>query len=224
MSFTSGFGRGSIGGAFMGKGFGTRVREEWPTILFLVLCYGGWAVATTWLAVLWLPLGVVMAAVFAALHSSLCHEALHGHPTGNAWVNEALVFPALSLFIPYQRFRDTHLAHHRDEFLTDPYDDPESNYMDPTVWTRLPGWVRRVLMFNNTLLGRLVVGPVVSQVAFMLADWRLIRAGARDVPRAWLRHVPAVGVVLWWLVAVSRRRVWAYVASAYISISILKIR
>ena len=40
------------------------------------------------------------------------------------WLNEALVFPALSLAIPYQRFRDSHLAHHNDEILTDPYDDP----------------------------------------------------------------------------------------------------
>jgi len=208
----------------MGKGFGERLREEWPTILLLVTCYGGWALGTTWLASVWLPLGVVMAGLFAALHSSLCHEALHGHPTASDRVNEVLVFPALSLFVPYQRFRDTHLAHHRDEFLTDPYDDPESNYMDPTVWGRLPGWVRPVLLFNNTLFGRLIVGPVVSQVAFVLGDWRLIRAGARDVLRAWLWHIPAVAVVIWWIVGVSAMPVWAYVISAYMAISILKIR
>ena len=208
----------------MGKAFAARLRQEWPTIMLLVVCYGGWAMATTWLAALWLPLGIAAAGVFAALHSSLCHEVLHGHPTRYDRVNEALVFPALGLFVPYQRFRDTHLAHHRDEFLTDPYDDPESNYMDPDVWARLPGWVRRLLMLNNTLLGRMLIGPVVSQVTFVRGDWRLIRAGARDILRAWLWHVPAVAVVLWWIVGVSAMPVWAFVISAYLGFSILKIR
>jgi len=67
----------------------------------------------------------------AAMHSSLCHEALHGHPTRLKWLNEALVFAQLSLVIPYGRFHDLHLVHHTDENLTDPYDDPESNYRDP---------------------------------------------------------------------------------------------
>ena len=31
-----------------------------------------------------------------------------------------------------------HLAHHRDAMLTDPYDDPESNYLDPAVWAGEP--------------------------------------------------------------------------------------
>ena len=48
----------------------------------------------------------------------------------NIHLNAALVFPALSFTIPYMRFRDTHLAHHVDSRLTDPYDDPESCYLD----------------------------------------------------------------------------------------------
>ncbi len=36
-----------------------------------------------------------------------------------------------------------HMAHHRDAILTDPYDDPESNYLDPAVWARLPRPLRR---------------------------------------------------------------------------------
>jgi fatty acid desaturase len=45
--------------------------------------------------------------------------------------------------VPYLRFRDTHLAHHHDPNLTDPYDDPESNFQDPAVWARTPGPARR---------------------------------------------------------------------------------
>lgn len=111
---------------------------EWPTLALLALCYAGWALATTWAAALWLPLGTGLAALFIALHSSLSHEALHGHPFADRRLNAALVFPCLGLFVPYGRFRDLHLAHHRDSILTDPYDDPESNYLDPAVWAALP--------------------------------------------------------------------------------------
>ena len=131
------------------------------------------------------------------LHSSLQHEALHGHPFRNRILNEALVFPALSLCIPYIRFRDTHLAHHQDAILTDPYDDPESNYLDASVWERLSPWTQAVLNLNNRLLGRLLIGPIVSQMAFMTADWRAIRAGDRAVLRGWLWHIPALALVIW---------------------------
>ena len=208
----------------MAKALRARAVAEWPTLLLLVACYGGWLLGTTWAAALWLPLGMVVVTLCVALHSSLCHEALHGHPMRDARLNEALVFPALSLVVPYRRFRDTHLAHHRDEHLTDPYDDPESNYLDPAVWARLPGWLRWVLALNNTLAGRLLVGPLVGQVAFMRDDLRAIRAGVPGVLSAWLWHVPAVLLVSWWLVAVAQMPIWAYLLAAYLGLGVLKIR
>ena len=197
---------------------------EWPTLGLLLACYLVWGLGTTWAAGWFLPLGMVMVALSAALHSSLCHEALHGHPTRHRWLNEALVFPALTLCIPYIRFRDTHLAHHRDAILTDPYDDPESNYLDPAVWERLSPLTRAVLNLNNRLIGRLLIGPMVSQVAFMAADWRAIRGGDRAVLLGWLWHIPALGLVIWWMAALGRMPVWAFLLSSYAAISILKIR
>ena len=197
---------------------------EWPTLALLALCYSVWGIGTTWAAAWFLPLGMVLVTLSAALHSSLSHEALHGHPTRLRWLNEALVFPALSLCIPYIRFRDTHLAHHQDAILTDPYDDPESNYLDASVWERLSPWTQAVLNLNNRLLGRLLIGPIVSQMAFMTADWRAIRAGDRAVLRGWLWHIPALALVIWWMAALGRMPVWAFVLSTYAAISILKIR
>lgn len=197
---------------------------EWPTIALLVLCYAVWGIGTTVAAAWFLPLGMVMVTLAAALHSSLCHEALHGHPTRVRWLNEALVFPALTLSIPYLRFRDTHLAHHRDAILTDPYDDPESNYLDAGAWERLSAFHRAVLNFNNRLIGRLVVGPLVGQVAFMVGDWRAIRGGDRLVLRGWLWHIPALALVVWWMVALGQMPVWAFILSSYAALSILKIR
>ncbi|MGR3321443.1 MAG: fatty acid desaturase [Pseudooceanicola sp.] len=197
---------------------------EWPTIGLLVLCYAGWALATTWLSALWLPAGMILAALTIALHSSLCHEMIHGHPFHDPRANEALVFPALALFVPFRRFRDTHLEHHRDSILTDPYDDPESNYWDPAVWSRLRPWQRRILKANNTLAGRLLIGPAVGQVAFMAADLRDIRRGWPGVLAGWLWHIPALVPIALWLTHVSAMPVWAYLVSAYAALSILKIR
>lgn len=199
-------------------------RVEWPTLVALAGCYAVWAIATTWAAAVWLPLGMGLTILAIALHSSLCHEVLHGHPLPWQRVNEALVFPCLGLFIPYYRFRDTHLAHHRDSRLTDPYDDPESNYLDPAVWRKMPRVRRALYRANNTLLGRLVLGPGLGQVAFMVADWRAIRAGDRTVLAGWLWHVPAVAPVLAWLIWVGAMPFWAYLLSAYAGLSILKIR
>ncbi|ALG89373.1 MULTISPECIES: fatty acid desaturase [Actibacterium] len=196
---------------------------EWPTLALAGLCYGAWGLGSTWLADLWLPLGVGVTALAIVLHSSLSHEVIHGHPFRNRTLSAALVFPALSLCVPYLRFRDTHLAHHRDAILTDPYDDPESNYLDPGRWERLPRPVQAVLGANNTLAGRLLIGPVIGQAAFMAADLRAIRSGDRSVLAGWLWHIPAVALVLFWLRGAAMP-VPAYLLATYIALSILKIR
>ena len=127
-------------------------------------------------------------------------------------LNEALVFPGLTVFVPYVRFRDLHLAHHHDPSLTDPYDDPETNYLDPAVWARLPAGLRRVLRVNNTLLGRMMLGPADRTVVLVAGDLAAARAGDRRVVRAWALHAAGVALVLGWLLAVGRMPVWAYLA------------
>jgi fatty acid desaturase len=139
-------------------------------------------------------------------------------------INAALVFPALTVVVPYLRFRDTHLAHHHDESLTDPYDDPESNYLDPAVWATLPKWRRVLHQWNNTLAGRLLIGPVLGQVAFMWSDWQAIRTGDRRAVLGWLLHLPAVALVVWWMVSVAHMPFWAWAVSVYASLSVLKLR
>lgn len=197
---------------------------EWPTLALMVATYGFWAVGTT-VAYSAVPLaGIVFTALAVAQFSSLQHEVLHGHPFRSQKLSEAMVFPGLTLVIPYIRFRDTHLAHHRDERLTDPYDDPESNYLDPAVWDRLSPGMRAVLRANNTLLGRMVLGPVVSTWAFMRGDWRAIRAGDRGVLWAWLWHIPGVLMVVLWLTSTPGMGLGAYALAAYLGLAILKIR
>ena len=197
---------------------------EWPTLMVFAATYALLALATT---VLW-PVSPILAVILAAVaigqYSSLTHEVLHGHPFPSQKMSEALVFPGVTIFIPYLRFKDLHLQHHFDPALTDPYDDPESNYLDPAVWHRLPRWLQAVLRFNNTLFGRMLIGPAISTWALLKADLTAMRQGDRRVWLAWGLHLPGVALVLWWLLAVGSMPVWAYLLAAYLGWSVLKIR
>ena len=194
------------------------------TLLLLLACYGGWALATSLLAAHALPLAIVATALLITLHSSLQHEVLHGHPTRLRWLNEALVFPALGLLVPYGRFRDTHLAHHNDETLTDPYDDPESNFQDPRIWQNRPKWQRALYLANNTLLGRILLGPALSMMHFVASDLRALRRGEYKIALCWGLHLLGVALVLWWLLSFGAMPLWAYCAAAYLGFGLLKIR
>ena len=194
---------------------------EWPTLAMLVFCYAIWCLGTTYLSNVNLGLGMAVTGNAVALHSSLSHEIIHGHPFRWQRLNEALVFPGFSILIPYLRFRDTHLAHHLDADLTDPYDDPESNYLDPEIWNGLPIAVRFALNINNTLLGRMCIGVLVSQVMFMMSDWR---QRDRAVIIGWAVHAVSVGLVFGWLATIGSMPIWAYLIAAYIGLSLIKIR
>ena len=197
---------------------------DWPTVLVVLAAYLAFGLSTTYLAQASLPLSIVVTGLVVAQYSSLQHEVLHGHPFAAQGLNELLVYPGLTLFVPYQRFRDSHLAHHHDERLTDPYDDPESNYMDPEVWHRLSRPMQLFLRFNNRLLGRMLVGPLVSTWRMIRQDWALVRAGDGAVTRAWLHHGAGVALVAAWLLATGDMPLWAYCLAAYWGYSLLKVR
>lgn len=197
---------------------------EWPTLIVFLATYALWAVATT---VLWTfspTLAILATALAIGQYSSLTHEVLHGHPFPSQTLSEALVFPGLTLFVPYLRFKDLHLQHHFDPALTDPYDDPEANYLDPEVWARLSGPKRALLRFNNTLFGRMAVGPAISGWALLRDDLALIFKGNTRVALAWALHAIGMVPVFVWLGTIGEMPVWAYLLAAYLGWSLLKIR
>lgn len=208
----NGFGAASIGGAV--------IRFEAPTTALLVATYGIWGIGL-WVSGAVLPLGIVLAGLAIVQHASLQHEAIHKHPTRHDGLNEALVFPSLILLVPYRRFRDTHLAHHLDANLTDPYDDPESNYLDAADWAQKTAWRRTVLQFNNTLAGRMLIGPALGTAAFLRQDWT--HRHTPSVRMAWALHVPAAALVLA-LLWISPMPFWAYGFAVYGAMSVLRIR
>lgn len=200
------------------------MRVEWPTVGMIALAYGGWLAAGfgVWPVAPWAALPLM--AVLAALQSSLVHECLHGHPTRNPRVNEALMALPLFLVYPYRRYRATHLAHHADERLTDPLDDPESYYRARWAWEDLSPPLRLILRANNTMLGRMILGPWLAAFGFLASEWRLIRAGNRAVRRAWLLHLPGV-LALMALVWAMGIPVWVYLlAVVWPALGLIAIR
>ena len=196
---------------------------EWGTFALILVCYAAWGLVIFGLAQWSVLAAILVGGLVAVMHSSLTHEALHGHPFRTKLLNEALMALPLTLFIPYNRFRDQHLAHHLDSNLTDPYDDPESNFQDPAVWAAMPTWKRVLYSINNTMLGRIVLGPLIGQTCFTLEELRGAARGDGAILLAWALHVPGVAVVLW-IVAQSAMPIWAWVLSAYIGLGLLKIR
>ena len=199
-------------------------RIEWPTVALTLACYGLWLAAGIWLWPLAPVAGLAIMAVMAALHSSLVHENLHGHPTRDRRLNEALVALPLSLIYPYRRYKALHLAHHHDERLTDPIEDPESYYKARWAHDRMPRWLRGLLLVNNTMAGRLVLGPVLGAAGFLAQEARLLVLDAPQVRRAWALHlaglVPVLALI--WAFGIP---LWLYaLAVVWPSLSLISIR
>ena len=169
---------------------------EWPTVILIIACYAIWALAGFFL---WPNSPIIAIAVLVltvALQSSLVHEVLHGHPTRNARVNEAFVFLPIGVVWPFRRFKTIHLCHHADERLTDPLDDPESYYQALWQHEELPAAMKLLLRVNNTMVGRLFLGPWLSVVGFFIDDAKLIAKGDPAIRKAWLMHAAGLAVVI----------------------------
>jgi len=125
----------------------------------------------------------------AAFHSSLQHETIHGHPTAWGWLNELLVSLPLSVAFPYRRYRDLHLQHHRDEHLTDPFEDPESYFWPPGQVKKMNAFQKRAFEINNMFLGRLAIGPILTVIGFGRTELQRLKKGEAGVRFAWCLHL-----------------------------------
>lgn len=187
-----------------------REAVEWPTMTLAAAIHGLF-LALTWFHAaiplwLWLPL----AAWSGAWWGSFQHEALHGHPTRIRALNTALATPPFWLWLPFERYRMSHLTHHRDERLTDPIDDPESRYFTPEGWAALSPWARALVRLQGALLGRMLVGPFWSVGRFLAHEARQLAAGNRVARRIWAWHVLWVALWLGWVLGVCGVPAWQY--------------
>lgn len=198
---------------------------EWPTLGLIVLIYGGWLGLTFWSSDLpwWVLSG--LGAILITWHSSLQHEIIHGHPTRWRKINQMLGFPPLSLWLPFELYRRSHLIHHRDERLTDPLDDPESYYWTAAQWDQLSGFSRLMITVQTTLIGRLIIGPAWMIGKFLIRE---LSAVMRDQPHhrsLWMSHLCGVAIIVFWLHFICGMSIYFYIFGiVYPGMSILLIR
>ena len=205
----------AIAGKAAGKAYDgalvARPPMDWPTLALAVGIYGLFGLVTWYYAALPWWLVLTLGATLVCLQSSLQHEAIHGYPTRWGWVNYLVAAPALWLWLPYGLNQKGHLKHHVDENLTDPTEDPESNYLTPEAWERMSDPHRLIRQAMTTLIGRIVIGPIYYAVkaAHQLA-LGLVR-GDRDVILHWSLHGVALAAMLGWVIGVCHISLLEYV-------------
>lgn len=172
----------------------TRKRIETPTLLVALAVHGGWLLLTAFHALLPWPFLMLAGGIVIAWHGSLQHETIHGHPTGIGWIDAAIGSVPLSLWLPYAIYRRTHIAHHETAHVTDPFDDPESQYLGSARGLRF-----RLAGLERTLVGRLVLGPPIRIGHFLVSQLRRAVHEPGLAARDWLPHLLCVAAIMVWL-------------------------
>lgn len=201
----------------------TRPAVELPTLLLLILTYGGWLAVTSRYAEWPLWLLAPLTAVLITLHSSLQHEIVHGHPTRWKPLNRLLAIVPLGLWIPYQRYRDLHHKHHIDARLTDPIDDPESYYWTSDGWRGLSPLMRIALRIEQTLAGRLLVGSWLRIGMYLRWDLRNAGRGEPGIRAVWAEHLLWCIPVVLWLKVVCGIPLWLYFVAMVIPANAIQL-
>ncbi|WP_349293490.1 fatty acid desaturase [Robbsia betulipollinis] len=191
---------------------GLTARTEWPTWALVLVIYGGWLGTMTALHRHALPpwLATPLLIVLTVWYLSLQHELLHGHPTRSVIFNKMLGFAPLAVWYPYTLYRDSHLRHHRDEDLTMPGIDPETNYVHPDTWRAMRRWRRALWHARKTFLGRLLLGAPLAVAAMACDALRALRRGELHYLPMWLTHLAAVGALLCWVARYTGLPAWHY--------------
>ncbi|KPC51347.1 fatty acid desaturase [Amantichitinum ursilacus] len=191
---------------------------EWPTWILLLVIYGAWIAAAWASAHMSAWLAVPGLALVLAWYSSLQHELLHGHPTRNAAFNRYLGLLPLAVWYPFDEYKRSHLAHHEEAHLTYPGIDPESNYLAPAAFKRLPRPLQPLRRATRTALGRIFLGPAFAIVATWRDGWR-----DKTHRAIWLQHLSLLALVAGLLVAL-HAPLWRYLLASYLALGTSMLR
>ena len=196
-----------------------------PTWIVALILYGAWVLLIAYHALLpWWLLGPLGAYVLA-WHFSLQHEAIHSFRGVPAWLRFAVVFPPIGLWFPFPLYRESHSTHHRDIHLTIPGVDTESYYVRQADWARMGAIQRGLLMFNQTMAGRLLIGPALRVWILIGKETRRLRQGDFSHLPHWAVHIVAVGALFWFICGVCGLPWWQYcllIAYPGLSLSLLR--
>jgi fatty acid desaturase len=181
-----------------------------PTWIVALVIYAAWGALIWYNAALpwWfmMPVG----AYLLAWHFSLQHEAIHSFRGVPAWLRFALVFPPIGLWFPFALYRKSHTTHHRDIHLTVPGVDTESYYVLQADWQRMGSFMRAVLLFNQTLAGRLLIGPALRLWSLVSKESKRVARGDYSHLPHWTVHALAVVLLFWFISGVCHFPWWQY--------------
>ncbi len=185
---------------------------------FLLVIYGHYFNFLVWI----LLMGVV-----TTLNLSIMHEVVHGHPTRNKLLNRLLLIVPIGWIFPFERFRDTHIEHHETGNLTDPFDDPESWYLAQDSWAASNGIKKTLLTFNNTLFGRMLIGPIISLGRFYWSELLVMVTNGKIrsyLIGVWAFHITSILLLMYVIKSLSGVPAWQFAVAVYLGISLLLIR
>jgi fatty acid desaturase len=165
-----------------------------PTMLVAMAIYAGWFSLLALQAYLPWWVSVPLAGYVVQWHFSLQHEAIHGMRKLPKWLRHAIVWPPIGIWFPFEIYRRSHSLHHRNHHLTHPKEDTESYYHDEEDWEDYGHLSKWLLIVNQTLLGRMLIGPFLRTPMFLLKEIRKMVSGDLTDAGLWLRH--SVGVLL----------------------------
>lgn len=163
-------------------------RTEWPTWLLVIGIYGGWSLILWFRFNLTLLPTTLLLIGFCVWFMSLQHEIMHGHPTRYLWLNKMLAYAPLAVWYPYTLYRESHLRHHNDADLTLPGLDPETHYVDATVWQASGRFMRTLYRWRKTFWGRTLVGPLMAILDTWKVAFQQVSCGDFRYVRMWLTH------------------------------------
>lgn len=205
--------------------FMDKSKLETPTWCLIMVQYALWGLLfyslnsiPVWVVCIW-------GAFMVAWYGNLQHEIIHGHPTGSRLFNSLFAWAPFTLWMPYHVYARGHLAHHLTPTLADPAQDPESYYFLEADWQSMNPVYRFIMVANNTIAGRMVLGPAIVIVRFFITEIAIMVKGDFSNLTGWIFHIALSAGFLYGVDYYLGFSAWLYVAGiAYPGLSISLIR
>lgn len=177
-------------------------RHDGPTLLVAAAIYSGWLLLLA--AHSRVPWWIIapLAGYIVQWHFSLQHEAIHSMRGWPRWLRQALVWPPIGIWFPFELYRRSHSLHHRNSKLTYPEHDTESYYHEEEDWEDYGDLSRWLLVVNQTFLGRLFIGPFLRTPRFFIKEVGKMISGDTTDLGIWVRHFIGVALILLFLAEV----------------------
>jgi fatty acid desaturase len=196
--------------------------SEWPTWLAILSVYLlWWFILANFESI---PMAPVFLTIVLGFHGSVQHELLHGHPSDNQTLNDCLAYPPLALWYPYPIYKRSHLKHHENENLTIPGVDPESYFLSEGKWNNLSKWRQQLAIVNMTVLGRLLLAPLLHFLGLKKQMVKSLKEPASKEALIWIFHEFFALLILLLVGLFFEVNVLTYIVCAYFAQSLTLLR